>query len=57
MVAVLVAKVACSSYKIALFEVMMVVMMVMVMVLMAKAAGSIQNYRLTFFEASLRAEP
>ena len=55
MVTVLVAKVAGSSYKIALFEVMMVVMMVMV--LMAKAAGSIQNYRLTFFEASLRAEP
>ena len=36
---VLVAKVAGSSYKIALFEVMMVVMMMMV--LMAKAAGSI----------------
>ena len=54
MVAVLAAKVAGSSYKIALFEVMMVVM---VMVLLAKAAGSIQNYRLTFFEASLRAEP
>ena len=52
MVTVLVAKVAGSSYKIALFEVMM-----MVMVLMAKAAGSIQNYRPTFFEASLRAEP
>ena len=39
----MVAKVAGSSYKIALFEVIMimVVMMVMVMVLTAKAAGSI----------------
>ena len=52
------AKVAGSSYKIALFEVIMEIMVVMmVMVLMAKAVGSIQNYRLTFFEASLRAEP
>ena len=37
----MVAKVGGSSYKIALYEVMMVVMMVMVMVLTAKAAGSI----------------
>ena len=57
MVTVLVAQAAGTSYKIALFEVIMIMVVMMVMVLMAKAAGSIQNYRLTFFEASLRAEP